>query len=353
MNNINLLRQTLKPHLKWHGARLSFLALFLIALFRVKTVNLSELSTGFMGKAKTESNYKRLQRFLREFDLDYYALAKLVIAMMEIPEPWILSVDRTNWQFGTKVFNILTLGVVHQGVAFPVLWWMLDKKGNSNTKERVKLVEEFIELFCERQIAYISADREFLGHDWLKYLLSQPMMPFRIRIRDNELLGDGQHQLPTRIVFSHLKIGQLELLKRKRTVWGHQVYVGALRLEDNSLLTVIAPCFTNNLIDDYAQRWGIETLFGIFKSRGFNLEDTHLTDSERLSRLFALLTIALCWAYRTGQWLSEQKPIKIKKHGRKAQSLFRYGFDYLRRILFNLEQYESDFQQALRFLSCT
>ena len=64
MNHVNLLCQTLKPHLKWHGARLSFLALFLIALFRVKTVNLSDLSTGFMGKAKTDSNYKRLQRFL-------------------------------------------------------------------------------------------------------------------------------------------------------------------------------------------------------------------------------------------------------------------------------------------------
>ena len=43
MNQINLLRQTLKPHLGWHGARLSFLALFLIALLRVKTINLTEL----------------------------------------------------------------------------------------------------------------------------------------------------------------------------------------------------------------------------------------------------------------------------------------------------------------------
>ena len=109
----------------------------------------------------------------------------------------------------------------------------------------------------------------------------------------------------------------------------------------------------HSIIDDYAQRWGIETLFGIFKSRGFNLEDTHLTDSERLSRLFALLTIALCWAYRTGQWLSEQKPIKIKKHGRKAKSVFRYGFDHLRHILLNLEQYEVSFCQTLQFLSCT
>ena len=119
------------------------------------------------------------------------------------------------------------------------------------------------------------------------------------------------------------------------------------------MLTVIAPSYTPTLIKDDAQRWGIETLFGIFKSRGFNLEDTHLQDSERLSRLFALLTIALCWAYRTGQWLSEQQPIPLKKHGRKAKSVVRYGFDYLRRILFNLEQYQTDFLHSLQFLSCT
>jgi hypothetical protein len=353
MNNVNLLRKTLKQYLPWHGARLSFLALFLISLFRVKTVNLVDLSIGFKGKVKKESSYKRLQRFLREFELDYYSMAKLVIEMMEIPEPWVLSLDRTQWQFGRKVFNILTLGIVHQGVAFPLLWWMLDKKGNSNTTERIDLLKEFIELFREHQINYLSAEREFLGHDWLEYLLSQPMMSFRIRIRETELLSDGKHQLSTRIVFSHLQIGQKLFLKRRRTLWGHQVYLGALRLQDNSLLTIIAPVYCQSLIDDYAQRWGIETLFGIFKSRGFNLEDTHLIDSERLSRLFALLTIALCWAYRTGQWLSDEKPILIKTHGRKAKSIFRYGFDHLRSIFLNLDESEADFLQSLQFLSCT
>lgn len=68
MTQINLLRQTLKPHLGWHGARLNFWALFLIALLRVKTVNLAELATGFRSHAKTESSYKRLQRFFRHFD---------------------------------------------------------------------------------------------------------------------------------------------------------------------------------------------------------------------------------------------------------------------------------------------
>ncbi|VEP11712.1 transposase (fragment) [Hyella patelloides LEGE 07179] len=230
---------------------------------------------------------------------------------------------------------------------------MLEKKGNSNTQERIELIEEFIELFCEYKIDYLSADREFLGHDWLKYLLSQPMMSFRIRIRETELLGDGKHQLSTRIVFSHLQIGQRSLLRKKRVLWGYPVYIGALRLQDNSLLTVVAPSYCHTIIDDYAQRWGIETLFGIFKSRGFNLEDTHLVDSERLSRLFALLTIALCWAYRTGQWLSQAKPISIKSHGRKAKSIFRDGFDHLRSIFRDFDEHKTDFFQSLQFLSCT
>lgn len=67
MNQVNLLRQTLKPILGWHGARLNFLALFLIALLRVKTINLVELATGFRSSAKTESSYKRRRAFLSEF----------------------------------------------------------------------------------------------------------------------------------------------------------------------------------------------------------------------------------------------------------------------------------------------
>jgi hypothetical protein len=63
VNEYNALRKALKPHLGWHGARISFLALFLLALLKVKTVNLKELAVGFEGNALIESHYKRLQRF--------------------------------------------------------------------------------------------------------------------------------------------------------------------------------------------------------------------------------------------------------------------------------------------------
>ena len=71
MNHYSELKKALQPHLGWHGARVSFLALFLLALLKVKTVNLSELALGFEGLAKPESNYKRLQRFFRFFGVEY------------------------------------------------------------------------------------------------------------------------------------------------------------------------------------------------------------------------------------------------------------------------------------------
>lgn len=98
---------------------MSFLALFIIALLRVKTINLVELATGFRSSAKSESSYKRLQQFFHHFDVEQDAIAKITVSLMNIPQPWILSTDRTEWSFGTTYFNILMLAIVYDGVAFP------------------------------------------------------------------------------------------------------------------------------------------------------------------------------------------------------------------------------------------
>lgn len=353
MHQVTRLQAALRPHLPWHGARLAFLATFLIALLRVKTVNFAELATAFGGKAQTDSHYKRLHRFFRYYEINTVQIAQAVVALMNIPEPWVLSLDRTQWQFGKCVFNILMLGVVHEGVAFPLVWCMLDKKGNSNVDERAELFNEFVFCFGKRQLACLTADREFVGKDWVAYLLGEPNTPFRIRIRANHLLNDGRQSLRASVVFQDLQVGQAKVLKQPRLLWGHKLYIAALRLEDGELLIVATQTRPESAIADYAQRWGIETLFGIFKTRGFCLESTHLTDAERLSKLLALLSLALCWVILTGEWLNQIKPLKLKKHGRRAKSIFRYGFDHLRNIVFNLEQRTDEFLHTLQFLSGT
>ncbi len=67
----------------------------------------------------------------------------------------------------------------------------------------------------------------------------------------------------------------------------------------------------------------------VSKGRGFNLENTRLTDPRRVKKLIAVLAISFCWCYLTGEWQHNQKAIKIKKHGRLSMSLFRYGLDYV------------------------
>ncbi len=67
----------------------------------------------------------------------------------------------------------------------------------------------------------------------------------------------------------------------------------------------------------------------------------------------ALLAIAFAWAHRTGEWQSILKPIKIKKHGRPAISLFRYGLDFLCNAIVRLAYKADRFQQALDILNGT
>jgi hypothetical protein len=58
------------------------------------------------------------------------------------------------------------LAVAYKGVAIPLFWTLLDKRGNSNTQERKDLMERFLSVFPIEKIKYLTANREFKGKDW-------------------------------------------------------------------------------------------------------------------------------------------------------------------------------------------
>ena len=97
-----------------------------------------------------DSHYKRLQHFFSEFELYSHHIARIVVGWLDIsiPQPWVLSIDSTTWEFGSYDYNILTVCIIHQGVAIPILWWMLSKKkGNSNSDKRMRFIEEMLRFF--------------------------------------------------------------------------------------------------------------------------------------------------------------------------------------------------------------
>ncbi|MBL0230736.1 MAG: hypothetical protein IPP76_08035 [Moraxellaceae bacterium] len=78
---------------------------------------------------------------------------------------------------GQNGHQFLTLAVVYQGVAIPVYWLVLNKKGNSNQRERICLIHRFIRQFGRYNIKGILADREFIGSEWWSWL-TENEIPF-------------------------------------------------------------------------------------------------------------------------------------------------------------------------------
>jgi len=263
-------------------------------------------------------------------------------------EKLILSMDRTNWKLGKKNINILTVGVVYKGACFPIIWKLLDKQGNSNTAERIEIIDKCIDIIGLKRIDCLLADREFIGEDWFGYLLKKELL-FYIRIKSNFILGNGKQ---VGAMFRNCKLQKEKIFKKKYRICGQQLYLSGTRIKDDYLI-IVTPHKPIQALTVYAKRWEIETLFGCLKTRGFNFEDTHLTKMKRVNTLFALLAISFCWAHMAGEWLHKIKPIKIKKHGRMAQSLFRYGLDFLKNILFNISEKFDLFVKMLNLLSCT
>lgn len=189
--------------------------------------------------------------------------------------------------------------------------------------------------FVKEPIASILADREFVGVEWFAWL-NQEEIPFCIRIKKNTLVTNSRGiEVDVEALFRDLKVGEQRALADARLMWKQRLYLSALHLSDGDLLIVATDGLLIDPILYYGKRWEIETLFGCFKSRGFNFEDKHIVKPERIGKLVALLTIAFAWAHKVGEWRHEEKAICIKKHGRKAQSWFRYGLDCLRNALLN------------------
>ena len=279
-----------------------------------------------------------------------------MIKVLGIPPPFVLSVDRSDWYLGATPLNVFMLSVVYKGVAFPLVWTVLEKKGCSNTGERIELVEKYVKLFRKETIDFVTADREFIGRDWFRYL-RRKKIPFRLRIKENLKVTNarGNKMVSAKNLFRTHKAGVGVLLSGQRKVLREEVSLMGMRTTEGQYVIVASSVESAEILQDYALRWKIETLFGCLKTRGFCLEETHITARERLEKLLALMTVAYCWADLAGQWLARTDPIKIKKHGRLAKSLFRHGFDHLRRILCNQDCLTKrfDFVRLCNLLSCT
>ena len=334
-------------------ARVKLISLVICALCKVQTVTFSKLANAFDHASSSESSLRRLQRFIAGYDFDGNLVARLIFSLLPQQEKVILSIDRTNWKFGSVDINIFMLGVVYKGVVFPLLFYMLPKRGNSNSQERIELMERFVNLFGKERIESLVADREFVGQKWLEYL-NREQIRYHIRIRNNfkVWLPHKAKEVKAFWLFNNLRQGQYKHYHKIVSLKGKTCYISGCKLKKGDFLIIISFNKPEQAQQDYAKRWQIEMCFKAMKSSGFDIEKTHLTDLQRIEKLVLLVMIAFVWCYKVGIYLHENvKPIKVKKHGRKAKSIFKYGLEHLSNCLLN--QIKGLEFRFIQFLSCT
>lgn len=291
------------------------------------------------GQVQIDSNYRRLQRFFSGFWMDYNGLAKLIVSLFKFNQgKHYLILDRTNWQWGKSNINILFLCIAYKKIAIPIFWLVLNKKGNSSTRERAALIQRFISVFGKDNIAGVLGDREFIGKRWFQYLKDMGLtFYFRVK-KDADTTNAGGKSISISWLFYGLPLHQPKVISGTRRVYGHQLFIMGMRI-DNDYLIIVSneepdAARPDEGIKIYAIRWEIETLFSCLKSKGFSFEDTHITHRDRIKKLIAVLALSFCWAHLTGEWRHRhEKTIRLKKHGRPSVSLFRYGLDWIMNAL--------------------
>jgi hypothetical protein len=82
MPYVQSISDVLSSHLGWHRARLKFMARFTSTVLAMTTTNLRRIAIALKAGVEAESNYRRIQRFLSEYDLDAVALGRLLVHLL-------------------------------------------------------------------------------------------------------------------------------------------------------------------------------------------------------------------------------------------------------------------------------
>ena len=286
-------------HFSLHPARLETLSGLIFSVMQSGTVH--QVSMSHCVESPTlKSALRRVERFFQRQSLKFRDYALSIVQMLDFKGKFDLCLDRTNWKYGEKDINYLVLSLlITKHISIPLFATELDKAGNSNTQERISLLEEFDKVFGFARIGSLLADREFVGDTWIRMLLRHNV-PFFIRTKENILVPYGEEPLHIKEFFKHLRPGQSRLIEKE--MHGSTVYFAGTRAKDGVLVIVLTnQAFrAKDILKTYRKRWSIEEMFKKLKTSGFNWEGTHMKDSKRLTSLLIVLSCAAFLLYSVG-----------------------------------------------------
>ena len=332
--------KTLKQMLEIdHQGHLVTLAMMVTGIVISRNAQLSQMSAEVPGKAKDKSVEMRLRRWVKQEKIDadviYMPFARQLLTALA-GSPLVLVMDGSQAGRGCMV---LMVGVLYKKRALPIAWVTYKgKKGHTTGQRHIQVLEKVLPLLPDGSEVVLLGDAEYDTTEMLIWLREKTHWQYVLRTSPQIYVQEGQNSQPIGAyplargqIFHRSQVGftqEAAVLLNLIGWWGS-------RHEDPIFLVTNLPN-AYQACRFYRRRFQIETFFSDQKSRGFNIQKSHLSDPARLGRMLIAACLAYIWMIWQGLWVIASKNNGlIDRTDRIDKSLFRLGLDWIKHALKN------------------
>lgn len=306
-------------------------------IIQSKRCQLEAMASKVPEPSQVNSRVKRFSRYTQNEQIDQatYFVPFIEILLAGLASQGTIVVVMDGSEVGRNCLA-LVVSVIYKGRALPLAWVVVQgKKGHFPETAHLELLAQVKALIPAQTDVIFLGDGEFDGVA-LQAEIAAAGWHYVCRTAKNRWVGEqedwfqlqdlglcpGRYVCLNDVTFTQQAYGPVLVI-----AWWHPDYQEPLYLVSNLELGPEA-------IYWYGQRFKIETFFSDQKSRGFQLDKSHLSDPDRLARLMIAACLAYIWiiylgvvARRDG-WLA-----RLHRTDRCDLSLFQLGLRFLDLLL--------------------
>ena len=299
-----------------------------------KSCQLTKIASKVSGEVHPDSRTKQFSRWVNNeaitFDLYFLPFMEPLLAKLAAIRPLVLVMDGSAVARGCVT---LMVSVLYAGRALPLTWLvMTGAKGHFPAKTHVSLLREVKTRLPDTATVILLGDGEFdspelqaeatdYGWDYVGRTAKNIQISVDGAAWSSlEDLGvtRGSRVFRKGVQFTKDAYGPVTVI-----AWWGRDYTEPIYLVSN-LTSVQAAC------DWYRKRAQIETFFSDQKSRGFQLDRSHLSDPTRVARLMLAACLAYLWVVYLGTVAHDEGWVSyIHRRHRCDLSLFQLGLRLL------------------------
>lgn len=333
------LKQLFPKRLTANQARhMSTLSAMVTGIVQGKSCSFEAMARKIPTTNQVASVEKKFVRFVQNdnvtYDLFFLPFITVILQQLAQVGPLVLAMDGSVT--GRKCMTLM-VSVIHNNRAIPIAWVTVKgSKGHLPEETHLELLNKVKPLIPDEAGVVFLGDGEFDGNRLQAAINNEENWEYVCRTAKNRLIDDDGDSYSLRDVMLvrgvRVDIPNVKVTADKYgpvlvIVWWDKKYKEPIYLVTNMNCPEEACRW-------YTYRFIIETFFSDQKSRGFNLQKSHLSSPKRIEKLLIASCIAYIWVIYLGILAVKNKVLpEIHRRGRCDLSLFQLGLRYLERIL--------------------